>query len=386
MSSSSLETELIDDPERLAELVPAWDALAVVCGQPLAAPAWMLAFWNHLPTPGARLRVVALHRGDELVALAPFCAEPRRGGRTDLRLLGGALPRAAPLALPGREWDAAESIAATLAEAEPPSDVIAFEAVALGSHWPLAFAEGWPGPVRPPLRRYYVQDSHVVTLDAGSYEDWFAAKGSHFRKRMRKTQRDVAAAGGSVRASDEATLEQDLESFLRLHAARWEGRGESSISTHEDELRTIYREVARAHLADGRFRLYLVELDGEPVAAELLAAAGGEVVSLNGGWDERHAKLGVSNVCMLHAIEDAFARGDRRLDWGPGDQLFKRRFADGNDPVCWTLLVAPGPRMPLTLARVTPTVAKVRTREALKRALPRERIERLKDLRAGLRR
>jgi len=128
-----------------------------------------------------------------------------------------------------------------------------------------------------------------------------------------------------------------------------------------------------------------VELDGEPVAAELLAAAGGEVVSLNGGWDERHARLGVSSFCMLHAIEDAFARGDRRLDWGPGDQLFKRRFADGNDPVCWTMLLVPGPRIPLTLAHVTPTIARVRAREALRRTLPPERVEDLRQLRRGLR-
>ncbi len=386
MSSSSLETELIDDPDRLAELAPAWDALAVACGQPLAAPAWMLAFWRHLPAPGAQLRAVAVHHGDELVAIAPYGTEPKGPGRVDLRMLGRALPRTSPLALPGREWEAAEPLAAALAEISPRPDVVAFESTSLSSHWPLALADRWPGPVRPPLRRYYVQDSHVVTLDAGSYEDWFTAKGSHFRKRMRKMQRDFEAAGGSRRASTPATMDEDIEAFLRLHAARWEGRGESAIVAAENELRAVYREVARAHLADGRYRMYLVELDGEPVAAELLVEAGGEVISLNGGWDERHARLGVSNVCMLHAIEDAFARGDRRLDWGPGDQLFKRRFADGNDPVCWTLLLVPGPRLPLTLARVTPTVARVRSREALKRALPPERLERLKDLRAGLRR
>ncbi|HXE44383.1 MAG TPA: GNAT family N-acetyltransferase [Conexibacter sp.] len=382
--ASPLDAELVADPDRLAELAPAWDALAVACGRPLCAPAWMLAWWRHLPAPGARLSVVAVHDGDELVGLAPFVAEPKRFGRTDLRLLGGAMPRTGPLALPGREWEAAEAVAGALSRARPRADVIALESGPVASHWPRALAERWPGALRPPLRRYYVQDSHVVSLAAGSFEQWMADKGSHFRKRMRKVRRDVEAAGGSARISTAQTVSADIAAFMRLHAARWEGRGESAIVVRERQLTAVYEEVAAAHLADGRFRLYLVELDGEPVAAELLAAAGGEVSSINGGWDEAHARIGVSNACMLHAIEDAFARGDRRLDWGPGDQLFKRRFADGNDPVCWTLLLVPRPRMPLTLARVAPTIVRVEGREALKRALPPERQERVRKLRARL--
>ncbi|HZV73095.1 MAG TPA: GNAT family N-acetyltransferase [Conexibacter sp.] len=380
--ASRFEAEVVVDTDRLEQLVPAWDALAVVCGRPLCSPAWMLAFWRHLPAPGAQLRVVAVHDGDELVAIAPFVAEPKGAGRTDLRMLGGAMPRTGPLALPGREWDAAAAVAGALARATPRADVIALESGPVATHWPAALSEGWPGALRPPVRRYYVQASHVVSLAAGSPDAWIATKSSHFRKRMKRLRRDVAAAGGATRMSTEATLREDVETFMRLHASRWEGRGESAIVVRQRQLTAVYEDVARAHLADGRFRLYLLELDGEPVAAELLAAAGGEVASINGGWDERHARIGVSNACMLHAIEDAFARGDRRLDWGPGDQLFKRRFADGNDPVCWTLLVVPGARMPWTLARVAPTVARVQAREALKRALPPERVARVRELRA----
>jgi len=379
--ASTLEAEIVVDTDRLQQLAPAWDELAVACGRPLCAPAWMLAFWRHLPAPGARLRVVAVHDGGELVAIAPFVAEPKGAGRTDLRLLGGAMPRTGPLARPGREWDAAAAVAGALARARPRADVIALESGPVATHWPAALAERWPGAVRPAVRRYYIQDSHVVTLAAGSLDAWLAGKRSHFRKRMRKLRRDVEAAGGTVRMATPETLDDDVAAFMRLHAARWEGRGASAIVEREAQLTRVYTEVGRAHAADGRFRLYVVELDGEPVAAELLAAAGGEVASINGGWDPRHADLGVSNACMLHAIEDAFARGDERLDWGPGDQLFKRRFADGDDPVCWTLLVLPGPRMPLTLARVAPTVARIEGRDALKRALRPERIERVRWLR-----
>jgi len=340
----------------------------------------MLAFWRHRAAPGAQLRVVAVHEQGELVGIAPFVAEPKGGGRTDLRMLGGAMPRTGPLARRGREWEAAAAVAGALADVRPRADVVALESGPVATHWPVALSERWPGAVRPAVRRYYVQDSHVVSLAAGSADAWLAGKSAHFRKRMRKLRREIEAAGGATRMSTPETLRDDVATFMRLHASRWEGRA-SEIVARAEQLARVYEEAGRAHAADGRFRLYVLELDGEPVAAELLAAAGGEVASINGGWDERHAALGVSNACMLHAIEDAFARGDARLDWGPGEQLFKRRFADGNDPVCWTVLVLPGPRMPLTLARVAPLLARVEAREGLKRALPAQQVERVRTWR-----
>lgn len=384
--AGSLEAELITDGNRLEQLAAAWDALAVTCGRPLVTPAWMLGGWRHLPAPGGELRVVAVRDGDELIAVAPFYAEPRGACRIDLRMLGGAMPRVGPIAVPGREWEAAEQVAAALASARPRADVVAIESSPVASHWPTALADRWPGPTRPPLRRYYTQSSLIVSLSARSFDDWLAGKSGHFRKRMRALRRKFAEAGGTVRAATQETLRADIETFMQLHAARWEGRGVSAIVARRDELAALYEEIGRAQLDSGRLRLYVLELNGEPIAAELFAAAGGELASINGGFDERHAKLGPSHVAIMHAIEEGIARGDTRLDLGPGDQDFKRRFADGDDPVAWTLLIVPRPRMPLTLARVTPTVARIAAREAARRSLPPERIDRLRELRARVRR
>lgn len=383
--AGDLQAELITDGERLDELAPAWDALAVACGRPLVTPAWMAGGWRHLSTPGAQLRVVAVRDGDELVAIAPFYAEPKGAGRIDLRMLGGAMPRVGPIALPGREWEAAGPVAEALAAAVPRADVLALESAPVASHWPVALADRWPGPIRPPLHRYYVQSSLIVSLGFDSFDEWMASKSGHFRKRMRALRRRFTDAGGTVRAATPETAPADVETFMNLHAARWEDRGESAIVARRAELTALYLEMAREQLDTGRLRLFVLELDGKPIAAELFAEAGGELSSINGGFDERHAKLGPSHVAIMHAIEDGIARGDKRLDLGPGDQDFKRRFADGNDPVAWTLLIVPRPRMAVTLARVAPTIARVTAREAARRALPPERVDRLRELRARVR-
>ena len=137
-------------------------------------------------------------------------------------------------------------------------------------------------------------------------------------------------------------------------------------------------------LDEGGFRLRMLELDGEPISAQLFAAAGGEVIYYNGGWDERHAQFKPAMLGILDAIEDAFARGERRMDLGPGAQPYKLRFADGTDPLAWWVLIPPGRRMPRAFARTLPRTTWRELRTAAKRALPPERVERLRELRRRL--
>jgi CelD/BcsL family acetyltransferase involved in cellulose biosynthesis len=381
-----LAAETVTASDALAELAPAWDALAVAAGRPMSSPAWMLGQWRHLRPPGAELRVVTVRDDGELIAIAPFYVEPKGRGRLDLRLLGGAMPSTGPLAQAGREWDAAGPIAAALASARPRADVLALESVPLGSRWPVALRERWPGPLKPPLRQYYVQSSPTVSLAAGSFDAWLAGKSSNFRGQMRRLRRRFAQAGGTVRAATAATLHADVATLMRLHAARWDGLGASAIVAKAAGFTALFEQLGTTGLAGGRLRLYVLELDGEPISAQLFAAAGGEALHVNGGWDERHAQLKPSLLGIVAGIEDAFERGDQRVDLGPGDQSYKQRLADGDAPVAWTLLIVPQPQMPLTLARVAPTIARIRARDALKRALPPERLQQARELRRRLRR
>jgi CelD/BcsL family acetyltransferase involved in cellulose biosynthesis len=173
--------------------------------------------------------------------------------------------------------------------------------------------------------------------------------------------------------------------MVRLHADRWEGRGASSIVAGGERLAAAYEAVGHQLLDQGGFRLRMLELDGEPISAQLFTEIGGEVIYLNGGWDERHAQFKPAMLGILDALEDAFARGDRRLDLGPGAQPYKLRFADGDQPLAWSVLIAPGRSMPRVLAQTLPTTTWRELRTAAKRALPPERVERLRRVRARLR-
>ncbi|MDW5596351.1 GNAT family N-acetyltransferase [Conexibacter stalactiti] len=378
--SGQLDAELLTDDAALDALTAEWDALAVAMRMPLAAPGWVLAEWRNLRAPETVPRVVAVREKGALVGLVPFCTEQPPRGRVDYRLLTGATPEISPLAVPGREWEVAAAAAGVLAEATPRPDAIALEGMPVATQWPTALRLQWPGRVRPVLRQYWVQGRPTVSLAAGSFDAWLASKSSNFRGQMRRMRRDFARAGGISRAATQETLADDVASFLRLHLGRWEGRGSSSLSDVASQ-QELFVQVGRELLDSGRFRLRVLELDGEPISAQLFGEAGGEVVYCNGGWDERHARLRPAMLGILDALEECFERGDQRLNLGPGEQPYKLRFADGSDPVAWSLLLLPGRRLPLTLARVAPMVASRELRDFAKRVLDDEQSDRLRDLR-----
>jgi CelD/BcsL family acetyltransferase involved in cellulose biosynthesis len=375
-----LNAELITDPIELQELWPEWEQLVEVGGPPMAHPAWMLSWLQHLAPAGTMARVVTVRERDRLIAVAPFFVDSSHRGRVDYRLFGSSGTRISPLSLAGREWDCAAAIMQVLAQADPRPDAIALEGAALASHWPVALREGWPGRAQPIMRQYFVQNSPTVSLRSGSFDEWLAGKSSSFRKEMRLHRRQLQAAGGNWRISTRQTLSQDVATFMRLHTARWEGRGASSLVAYGERMTMMLKAVGQAQKETDHIRVIVVEIDGQPIAAQLCAAAGGEVLFINGGWDARFAKLSPAMLAKLAALEDAFARGERRADLGPGEQFAKLRLADGNDPLAWTILILPGRRLPLAYARSVPMLAGRRAREAARRILDDAQAKRLREL------
>jgi CelD/BcsL family acetyltransferase involved in cellulose biosynthesis len=169
---------------------------------------------------------------------------------------------------------------------------------------------------------------------------------------------------------------------MRLHCARWRDRGQSHIAALGPAFPALLGEVAAAQLDAGRFRLWVLELDGEPICADLSLAAGGEVVGYNAGWDERHRALSPPRLAFLRKIEECFERGDRRLSLGWGMLDYKRSFANSSEAVGWEVLLPVGPGLPRSLVRLGPRLVAGRVGPSLKRNLPAEQVERLRGLRA----
>ncbi len=380
------KSELICDLARLEELTSEWDALAVSNAAPESAPAWMLGWWRHIAPPGAELRVVAVRDRDELIGIVPLYVDLGESGpRRCYRLLASDFSGSVtPLALPDRAWEAAQAVAHELTQAEPPVGTLRMGALPGTSPWVVALRERWPARVRPLALRMEIQEVPTVSLHQESFDAWLQSRNSRFRNNFRRRRRRFAEHGGTERMSTQQTVTKDIDTFIRLHAERWKGRGSSRLVAVGDRLPPLLDELSGALLAENRFRLQILEVDGEPICAYLLVAAGGEIVGVNLGWDERFKHLNAPSLSMLSMIEEAFRQGDRRLNFGWGKVDYKREFANGSDTVTWDALLPVGPQLPVALMEVAPAAAKRRVLQSAKRVLPADEADRLRVLRNRL--
>jgi CelD/BcsL family acetyltransferase involved in cellulose biosynthesis len=360
--------ELITDLAGMQELAPEWDALAV------AAPAWVLSWWRHVAPPDLEARVVAVRDGKELIGVAPFYVSPHRRGGVECRLMASEFGVCMePLALPGREWEVAGQLGRVLASSRPRPDVLAFGPMTIASHWTTAVHSLWPGKILGVLRQCRFEGVPVIILRELSYELWFASLSAKFRHSLRRSERLFEAAGGTTRWTTSETLRADAEAFTRLHCARWEGRG-SRFDDLGDRLPDWFEDLARDLIDDGRFKMCVLELDGAPICADFALIAGDELATVNTGWDERYAKLEPAKLAVLRVVRHAYESGCRRVHLGCGEKPNKLRFANGNDPAAWTVIMPPSPRLPKTYGHELPHLLNRRARDAAKRALPAQQL------------
>jgi len=285
-----------------------------------------------------------------------------------------------PLALAGREWDVMQEVGRVLAAARPRPDVVALGPMTVASHWTTALRLRWPGSVLGVTRRLRVEDAPVIVLREPSFEAWFASLSSKLRHDLRRDERLFDEAGGTTRWSTAATLHADAEAFARLHAGRWEARGNSRLSALGSALPDWLTELGCELVDAGRLRMCVLEVGGSAICVDFCLIAGEELATVNTGWDERYARLAPAKLALLRVVQEAHARRVRRVHLGIVGYTNKLRFANGNDPAAWTMFMPPSGRLARTYGVALPGLLRRRARDAAERALPPERFEALRKL------
>jgi CelD/BcsL family acetyltransferase involved in cellulose biosynthesis len=377
---TALQTEVIRSEEKLAPVTEAWDALAVTQGRPLCAPAWMLAWWRHAAPRAAELRVVAVRDAKALIGIAPFFKGIGRGGRREYRLLGSAASwRIGLLAQAGREGDVAGAVAAALAAETPRLDLVTFEATDASSAWPRLMADRWPGALSPWSYESTTHSAPILSTAGLDFDDWLQTKSRSFRRQAAYQDRRLRASGAVMRiAETDDELGRGLEAFAKLHYARWSGRGGSSAV--DPTLEMVLRDASRELGSIGRFRVALIDVADQSISAHVFMRAGGEVVYWAGGFDEAWARFVPGIQGVLVGIRDAMDQGARRIDFGPGGQAYKRRLADGDDPLTWRGFVPRTRRYPLARGLLAPDQA-VWAAKRFVRSLPPPARDQIRTLR-----
>lgn len=186
-----------------------------------------------------------------------------------------------------------------------------------------------------------------IALDGGTWEEYLASRSRHFRRRVRYLERALRR-GRQVRfrrTRSEAELAEDLETFFNLHERRWRSRGGSSAI--DDRSREFHRTFAASALLRGWLRLWLLELDGEPVAAWYGWRLGDVYSHYQAGFEPSRADLSVGFVLLAHTIRSAIEEGAAEYDFLLGGEPYKRRFATNERSV--QTVLATRARHPLSI-------------------------------------
>jgi GNAT superfamily N-acetyltransferase len=303
----ALALEVIDDPARLSDLAPDWEALVQATGEGtlLRGLAWT-NLWLTLygPALDARLHVIVGRDDGKVVGIAPFYERSVRIGpgvkAKEIRLLGDAGPRPPALDLlvkPGFEE--------------------AF-ATAVGEHFTAASAPAWDvidfAPLRDPsrARAYLAERLDATGRKVDSQEASMTIAVTLASAALAPDSLPPPDPHAGVYASDGPSLAKGLTALRRLSRLEWTSRDESS--PYADPVGTrMLDALIKQHGASGKLRLARFEdKHGEVTAAALLLDDGARAICVALAVDPEHAADGTK--LMTAEARAAAERGLRALD------------------------------------------------------------------------
>lgn len=321
MSSSKLRAEVIDEAAAISGLEESWRSFAEKSGNAFVTPEWYSAFIEVYGDSASPAIGVTRSADGTITGVLPFITEGSRGRR--LRF-GGANLGDLFHPLPSEDADALAVCAAELGRGHLKTLVL--DNVESGAEWPEVLRAA--GERRLVSRAYRDAVSPFIDLRAfGSWDDYLASRSKNARSQLRRYGRRLNEEHDvSFRKTDRAeTLGEDLDTFFRLHLARWADRGGSSSDSAR--VRAFHERFAGTALARGWLRLWFLEIAGEPVAAWYGWSLGGKYAYYLAGFDPEWAEQRVGHVLLCHTIAAAIEEGAEEYDMLLGDESYKSRFS-----------------------------------------------------------
>jgi len=179
-----------------------------------------------------------------------------------------------------------------------------------------------------------------------------------------------------------AELEPAMDTFVRLHQARWESKGEPG-SFALPSFEGFLKDAMRSTLAEGRLRLWTLELQGVTAAVLLAFVDNGVAHYFQGGFNPVFAKESLGTVMCGLCIKDCVESEDvNEFNFMGGDPSYKERWTSNSRDSVALEWLRPGIRSQSfaiavqgkvvgrsLLRLVTPTVVKARVQAARRKRL-----------------
>ena len=316
-----------DEMERLR---PEWNRL-LQANRALglfATPEWLRPWW-HAYGSGRELRVLVMKGDAGVVAIVPMYIERARPllpiSIRRLRLIGDGSGDSDDLDItvqPGYEEAVVDSILAWARTSD--WDVCELNCVSPRSS------------VLPLLReriakaqwKYTVSEKAMVAVPLpATWEEYLKQLSSKERGKVGNRYRHLLNAYKTnfYRCERMEELPGALETLFALHQKRWELKGLPGAFSSADR-RLFYYNMAAALLAKDQLELWVLQLNGEPAAAQIGLRYGARVCALQEGFDPGYGSDSVGYVLRAYVLRYCIEHGVREYDFLAGDQDSKQRW------------------------------------------------------------
>jgi CelD/BcsL family acetyltransferase involved in cellulose biosynthesis len=332
MSEKRLEIRTYRRLDELQAIRTSWEDL--LANYPLATtfstPEWLFPWWQSFGK-NQELLVAGFFADSRLIGLAPLSLAPFRAAKIiplrRLRLMGDGSKDSDNLDLPVRPGFEGRFASSLLDFLERESNC-----------WDVCELNTLPpqSPGAHALRQVLGQNkwlaiekhspSSVIALPA-TWEEYLRGLSAKERGkiglRARRLQKKYATR--IRKCTEEVEMESLLRALYELHGKHWLLRGLPG-TLHLPARRQFYGEMARLLLARHRLEFWVLELNGNVVAAQFGLRHGSTVFSLQEGFDPDCAADSVGYVLRSQVLKQLIADGVRRYDFLGGSDDSKMRW------------------------------------------------------------
>jgi CelD/BcsL family acetyltransferase involved in cellulose biosynthesis len=175
-----------------------------------------------------------------------------------------------------------------------------------------------------------------VRLDS-SWAAYYATRSRRLKKannlaanRLKKMG-DVRVEYLAPERSDPTEVDHFLERAIAISARSWKRDTGNSLDRQGPQ--AFIRRLSELAAREGWLSLWIMSVNGRPLAMEYQLVAYGNVFALRSDFDAEFEDVSPGahlNRCMLEGL---FGRGLRRYYMGPGNNAYKHRWAEEVEPV-----------------------------------------------------
>jgi CelD/BcsL family acetyltransferase involved in cellulose biosynthesis len=371
--------ETIEDVRSFEKLRGEWDELlqASTSNSFFLTWEWLYPLWKHF-SGSRQLCIVTLRSGGRLVAIAPLASRFRRLARVvpfrSLEFIGTDKVCSDYLDLiirRGHEPEAFQALGEYLGrEAAVLEMVDVKRSGCLAARLTEGLSRhGWR------LSEGTTDTCPFVNLSGHSWESYLLSLTANHRgdfgRKLRNLHKHFDVRFEQARSPAEAR--EGLARVVALHNMRWRERGDSD-AFDRPELIAFHKDATEFALERGWLRLFVLSLDGQPVASLYGFRYHRTFYFLQSGFDPSYAKHSVGMITLGLTIKSAIDEGAEEYDLLRGAEPYKFRWTRETRDL-GRLVVFP-PRLPAFLYQRAQSVGRA-AKTVVRRALPKTLTDRI---------